>query len=77
MVVRALARETIIEHNYLIGSAPPFPNQPGSGFQLEPSTPPDLSSLIELLDNLVELALVLWAEPSKSDFLHPVCDGAQ
>jgi hypothetical protein len=26
---------------------------------------------------LAELALALWAEPAKSDFLHPICDGAQ
>ena len=39
--------------------------------------PPDLSGLIELLDNLAELALALWAEPAESDFLHPMCDGVQ
>src|SRR5262249_49195275 len=27
--------------------------------------------------NLAELALEFRAEPAKSDFLHPVCDGAQ
>ena len=33
--------------------------------------------MIELLDNLAELALALWAEPAKSAFLYPVRDGAQ
>jgi hypothetical protein len=34
----SLPRETVIDHRYLIGSAPPFPNQPGSRFQFETST---------------------------------------
>jgi hypothetical protein len=75
--MRALPRETVIEHEHLIGSALPLPNQPGSRFQFETSTPPDLSGLVELLCNLTELALALWAEPAERDFLHPVRDGAQ
>jgi hypothetical protein len=58
-------------------STPPFPKQPGSRFQFETSTAPDLSGFFELLCELTELALVLRAEPAKYDFLHPVCDGAQ
>src|SRR5947209_841377 len=76
-VMCALPREAVIEHEHLIGSALPLPNQPGSRFQSETRTPPDLSGLVEFLCNLPQLALALRAEPAKSDFLHPVCDGAQ
>jgi hypothetical protein len=75
--MRALPRETVIEHEHLIGSAPPLPNQPGSRFQFDTSTPPDLSGLVELLRNLTELALALRAEPAERDFLQAVCEGAQ
>jgi hypothetical protein len=75
--MRALPRETIIEHEHLIGSALPPPNQHGSRFQFETSTAPDLSGSFELLCELTELALVLRAEPANSDFLQAVCDGAQ
>src|SRR5689334_21100251 len=75
--MRALPRETIIEHEDLIGSALPLPNQPGSRFQFETSTPPDLSGLGELQCNLPQLALRLRAEPAESDFLQTVCDGSQ
>jgi hypothetical protein len=75
--MRALPRETIIEHEHLIGSALPPPNQHGSRFQFETSTAPDLSGSFELLCELTELALVLRAEPANSDFLHPVGNGAQ
>jgi hypothetical protein len=73
----ALPRETVIEHEHLIGSALPLPNQPGSRFQFETSTSPDLSGLVELLCNVAELALALRAEPAKRDLLQAVCDGAQ
>src|SRR4051812_39383042 len=75
--MRALPRQTVIEHQHLIGSALPFPNQPGSRFQFDTSTPPDLSGFVELLCKLAELALALRAEPAERDFLHPVRDGAQ
>jgi hypothetical protein len=75
--VRALPRETVIEHEDFIGSALPLPNQPGSRFQFETSTPPDLSGLVELLCNLPQLPLPLRAEPAESDFLQTVCDGSQ
>ena len=73
----ALPRETVIEHEHLIGSALPLPNQPGSRFQFDTSTPPDLSGFVELLCELTELTLVLGSEPAKSDFLHPVRNGSQ
>ena len=73
-VMRALPREALIEHEHLIGSALPLPNEPGSRFQFEARTAPDLSGFFELLCELTELALVLRAEPAKSDFLHPVGD---
>src|SRR5947209_19555167 len=73
----ALPRETVIEHEHLIGSALPLPNQPGSRFQFDTSTPPDLSGFLEVLCNMAKLALALRAEPAERDFLQPVCDGAQ
>src|SRR3954454_4337982 len=75
--MRALPRETVIEHENLIGSALPLPNQPGSRFQFDTSTPPDLSGLVELLCNLPQLALPLRGETAENDFLQAVCDGAQ
>ena len=75
--MRALPRETVTEHEHLIGSALPLPNQPGSRFQFETSTAPDLSGFFELLCELTELALVLRAEPAEGDFLYPVGDGSQ
>ena len=75
--MRALPGETVIEQEDLIGSAPPLPNQPGSRFEFDTSTTPDLSGLVELLCNLPQLALPLRAEPAVSDFLQAICDGAQ
>src|SRR5215813_4503781 len=75
-VAGALPGEAVIEHQHLIGSAPPFSNQAGSGFQFETSTPPDLCGLVELLRNVAELALPLRAEAAEGDFLHPLCDGS-
>src|SRR5690349_7434715 len=75
--MRATPREAAIEHKHLMGSALPRQNQPGSRFQFETSTPPDLSALVELLCNVAELALALRAEPAERDFLQTVCDGAQ
>ena len=75
-VCRALPGEAVIEHEHLNGSAPPFPNQPGSRFQFDTRPAPDLSGFVELLCELAELTLTLWAEPAKSDFLHPVGDSA-
>src|SRR5207248_1826711 len=75
-VAPTLPRETVIEHQHLIGSASPFANQPSSWFQLGTSTPLDLSGLFELLGKLAQLALALWAEPAQREFLHSVCDGS-
>ena len=75
--MRALPREALIEHEHLIGSALPLPNEPGSRFQFEARTAPDLSGFFELLCELAELALPRRAEPAKGDFLHPVGDGSQ
>src|SRR5689334_23938546 len=75
--MRALPREAVIEHKHLIGSALPLPKEAGSRFQFEASTAPDLSGFFELLCELTELALMLRADPAKSDFLHPVRDGSQ
>src|SRR5437588_8145418 len=75
--MRALPRETVIEHEHLIGSALPLPNQPGSRFQFDTSTPPDLSGFLEVLCNMAKLVLALRAEPAERDFLQAVCDGAQ
>ena len=66
--MRALPRETVIEHEHLIGSALPLPNQPGSRFQFDTSAPPDLSGFVELLCKMTELALALRAEPAERDF---------
>ena len=73
-MVRVLPGEAAIEYQHLIGSALPFPHQPGSGLQLRASAYRGLSDLLELLCNLAELALLPRAQPAKSDFLHPVCD---
>src|SRR5690242_7879197 len=75
--MRALPREAVIEHKHLIGSALPLPKEAGSRFQFEASTAPDLAGFFELLCELTELALLLRAEPAKSDLLHPVGDGSQ
>jgi hypothetical protein len=73
----ALPRETVIEDEHLIGSALPLPNQPGSRFQFDTSTPPDRSGFVELLCNVAKLALALRAEPTERGFLQAICDGAQ
>jgi hypothetical protein len=74
--MRALPGEAVIEHQHLIGLALPFPNQPGSGLQLRASAYRRCSGLLELLCNLVELALPPRAQPAQGDFLHAVCDSS-
>jgi hypothetical protein len=76
-IMRALPRKAVIEHQHFIGSVLPFPNQPGSRFQLGATAPPGLSRFLEALCDLAELALPLWAEPTESEFLHPVTDSSQ
>ena len=68
--------EAVIKHQHLIGSAPPFSNQPGSGFQFETSTPPDFCGLVELLHKLAKPSLPLRTQAAESEFLHPVCDSS-
>src|SRR5437868_15456934 len=75
--MRALPREALIEPEHLIGSALPRPSEPGSRFQFEARTAPDLSGFFDLMCELAELALPRRAEPAKGDFLQAVCDGAQ
>ena len=75
-VAGALPGEAVIKHQHLIGSAPPFSNQPGSGFQFEASTPPAFCGLVDLPRNVAKLALPLRAEAAESGFLHPVCDSS-
>src|SRR4051794_4436961 len=72
-----LPRETVIEHEHLIGSALPLSNQTGSRFQFDTSTAPDLSGFVELLCDVAELALALRADPAERDFLQTVRDGSQ
>ena len=57
----------MIEYQHLIGSALPFPNQPGSGLQLGARRRVGCSGLLELLCKLAEPALWLRAEAAKSD----------
>src|SRR5258706_14182838 len=75
-VTRALPREAVIEHHYIIGSALPLSNQPRSGLQLGTRTYPHLLAPVELLSKLPELTLPLRAEAAESDLLHPVCDSS-
>jgi len=72
--VRALPGEAIIEDRDFVGSALPLAYQPGSGLQLPAETFRRLSSLLQLLCDLAQLALRLRAETAQSNFLHPVCD---
>src|ERR1700745_1445997 len=76
-VTRALPREAVIEHQYIIGSILPFSNQPSSRLQLGTRTYPHLLAPVELLSKLAELTLPLRAEAAESDLLHPVCDSSQ
>src|ERR1700745_340746 len=76
-VTRALPREAVIEHQYIIGSTLPFSNQPSSRLQLGTRTYPHLLAAVELLSKLTELALPLRAEAAESNLLHPVCDSSE
>ena len=74
--MRALPGETVIEHQHVVGSALPFPHQPGSGLQLGARRRVGPSGLLELLCKLAELALRLRAQAAQGDFLQPVCDSS-
>src|SRR5712672_3565133 len=76
-VTRALPREAVIEHQYIIASTLPFSNQPSSRLQLGTRTYPHLLAPVALLSKLTELTLPLRAEAAESDRLHPVCDSSQ
>ena len=73
----ALPRETVIEHQHVMGSTPPFPHQPGSRFQLGARAYRDGSGFIELPRNPEQLALRLGAEGAPSHLLHSIGDGSQ
>ena len=76
--MRALPRETVIEHQYIIGSTLPFSNQPSSRLQLGTRTYPHLLARVELLSKLTELTLPLRAEAANSRSLQrskPVYSG--
>src|ERR1700730_19339118 len=75
-MVRVLPGEAVIEHQHVIGSTLPFPNQPGSGLQFGARRRIGCSGLLELLCNLAELAQPPRAQPAKGDFLHPVSDSS-
>src|ERR1700730_6248943 len=70
----ALPGEAVIEDHDFVGSALPLAHQPGSGFQLRAETFCPLSSLLQLLCDVAQLALRLWAETAQSNFLQAVCD---
>ena len=53
---------------------PPFADQPSSGFQLRAQAYCGLTTFLQLLCDLAQLALWLGAETAQSDFLHSVCD---
>ena len=75
--MRALPGEAVIEHQHLIGSALPFPNQPGSGLQLGARTCIGCSGLRELLCNLAELALPRRAQAADSDGVRQLVGAAR
>ena len=65
-----------IEHQHVMGSASPFPDQPGSGLQLLASAYRGFSGLLELLCHPEQLAPRLPAEAAQSEFLHAVRDSS-
>src|SRR5438067_1313324 len=75
-VVRVLPGEAAIEDEHVIGSALPFPHQPGSGLQLGATPCIGCSGLIELSCNPQKLPLRVRAQAAKSELLHPVCDSS-
>src|SRR5271154_1089949 len=75
-VARVLPGETVIKYQHVVGSALPFPHQPGSGLQLWARRRVRCSGFLELLCNLAEPALPLRTEAAKGDFLHPICDSS-
>ena len=70
--MRALPRETIIEHQHLVISTPLLAQQPRAGFELREYAEP--SGLLQFQPDLTELALQLQAWPTRGNFLQPVGD---
>src|SRR5215471_21154773 len=56
-VMRSLPREAVIEDQHLMASTLPFPQQPGPGLQLRAGAYRDPPGLLQLQNDLVELAL--------------------
>src|SRR5438132_639858 len=75
-VLRALPGAAVIEDHDLVSPPLPFAHQPGAGLQLRAEADRTRSSLLQLLRNLAQLALLLWAQTAQSNLLHPVCDGS-
>src|SRR6267143_244415 len=73
-VLRALPGEAVIENHDLVSSPLPLAHQPGSGLQLRAEADPSLSSLLQLLCDLAQLALRLRAQTAQNNLLHSVCD---
>ena len=74
--MRALPGAAVIEDHDLVSPPLPFAHQPGAGLQLRVEADRSRSSLLQLLRNLAQLALLLWAQTAQSNLLHPVCDGS-
>ena len=60
-VPRALPGAAVIEDHDLVSPPLPFAHQPGAGLQLRAEADRTRSSLLQLLCNLAQLALLLWA----------------
>src|SRR6267143_4242263 len=73
-VLHALPGEPVVEDHDLVSSPLPLAHQPGSGLQLRAEVFRSLSSLLQLLCNLAQLALRLRAQTAQSNLLDPVCD---
>ena len=71
--MRALPRETIIEHQHLVISTPPLAQQPGAGFELRAC--PEASGLLQFQPDLAKMALQLQTRPTRGNLLHPVGNG--
>src|SRR5882724_7094824 len=74
IALAALPGEAVIEDHDLVGSPPPFADQPSSGFQLRAQAYCGLTTFLQLLCDLAQLALLLRAQTAQSNFLHPVGD---
>ena len=73
-MLRAVPEEAVIKDHDFVGSTLPFAHQPSAGLQLRAETFRRLSSLLEVLCDLAQLALRLRAETAQSNLLHSICD---